>query len=300
MAVVEAVHLSRRYGAHLAVDDVTAAFEAGQCTAIVGHNGAGKSTLIKMLLGLVRPTAGRISILGEDPTARGARRWRSQIGFLPENVSFPPSLTGRETLDFYARLKGQPIAANARLLDRVGLSEAADRRVSAYSKGMRQRLGLAQALLGTPRVLVLDEPTSGLDPTSRQSFYGIIRGLVADGAAVLLSSHALEEIEGQADRVAVLSHGRLMACGSLDELRGLSQLPLQIQLRVANDTQAAALVRAFGVPAAVDGRQIALACPAPAKMDLLRRVATCAEVVDFDVVPPTLDSLYAWFMEARQ
>jgi Cu-processing system ATP-binding protein len=300
MAVVEADRVSRRYGANLAVDDVTVAFEAGQCTAIVGHNGAGKSTLIKMLLGLVRPTAGRLSILGEDPTAGGARRWRSQVGFLPENVSFPPSLSGRETLDFYARLKGLSTAANVGLLDRVGLADAVDRRVSAYSKGMRQRLGLAQALLGTPRVLVLDEPTSGLDPTSRQSFYGIIRGLVADGVAVLLSSHALEEIEGQADRVAVMSHGRLMACGSLDELRGLSRLPVQIQLRVADDGQAAALACSFGIPAAIDGRQIALACPATAKMDVLRRVAACAEVVDFDVMPPTLDSLYAWFMEARQ
>ena len=122
MAVIEADHVSRRYGAQLAVDDVTVAFASGQCTAIVGHNGAGKSTLIKMLLGLVRPTAGRLSILGEDPTAGGTRRWRGQVGFLPENVSFPPSLSGRETLDFYARLKGQSTSANARLLERVGLT----------------------------------------------------------------------------------------------------------------------------------------------------------------------------------
>jgi Cu-processing system ATP-binding protein len=296
MAVIEADHVSRRYGAQLAVDDVSVAFEPGQCTAIVGHNGAGKSTLIKMLLGLVRPTAGRIEILGQDPAARGASAWRRQVGFLPENVSFPPSLSGRETLDFYARLKGQPTSGNAGLLDRVGLAEAAGRRVSTYSKGMRQRLGLAQALLGSPRVLVLDEPTGGLDPTSRQSCYAIVRGLVADGVAVLLSSHALEEIEGQADRIAVMSRGRLMACGSLDELRGLSQLPVQIQLRVADDGRAGALGRSFGVPAAIEGCRITLACPAAAKMDVLRRVAACEEVVDFDVLPPTLDSLYAWFM----
>jgi len=297
MAVVEAHHVSRRYGEQLAVDDVTVAFQPGQCTAIVGHNGAGKSTLIKLLLGLVRPTAGRITILGEDPSA-GHRRWRSQVGFLPENVSFPPSLTGRETLNFYARLKGQSTAANSDLLDRVGLAAAAaNRRVSTYSKGMRQRLGLAQALLGTPRVLVLDEPTSGLDPSSRQSFYAILRGLVAGGVAVLLSSHALEEIEGQADRIAVMSHGRLMAFGSLDELRGLSKLPVRIQLRVANG-HAAALVQSFGVPATVQGHDIALSCMATAKMDVLRRVASCDEVVDFNVQPPSLDSLYAWFMEA--
>lgn len=298
MAVVEADHVSRRYGSNLAVDDVTVMFQSGQCTAIVGHNGAGKSTLIKMLLGLARPTSGRISVLGEDPTA-GDRRWRSQIGFLPESVSFPPNLSGRETLDFYARLKGYSEAANPCLLDQVSLTEAADRRVSTYSKGMRQRLGLAQALLGSPRVLLLDEPTSGLDPASRQSFYGIIRSLVADGVAVLLSSHALEEIEGQADRIAVMSHGRLRAFGSLNELRGLSELPVQIQLCVAEDAQVAAFVRSFGMPAAIDGRQICLACPATSKMDVLRRVAACEGVVDFDVLPPTLDSLYAWFMEVR-
>jgi Cu-processing system ATP-binding protein len=284
MAVVEADHVSRRYGSNLAVDDVTVMFQSGQCTAIVGHNGAGKSTLIKMLLGLVRPTSGRISVLGEDPTA-GDRRWRSQIGFLPESVSFPPNLSGRETLDFYARLKGYSEAANPCLLDQVSLTEAADRRVSTYSKGMRQRLGLAQALLGSPRVLLLDEPTSGLDPASRQSFYGIIRSLVAD--------------EGQADRIAVMSHGRLRAFGSLNELRGLSELPVQIQLCVAEDAQVAAFVRSFGMPAAIDGRQICLACPATSKMDVLRRVAACEGVVDFDVLPPTLDSLYAWFMEVR-
>jgi Cu-processing system ATP-binding protein len=297
MAVVEAVHVSRRYGAQLAVNDVTVAFEPGQCTAIVGHNGAGKSTLIKLLLGLVRPTSGRIEMLGEDPTAHGARRLREQVGFMPENVNVPPGLSGREALEFYSRLKGQSGSATGQLLEQVGLADAADRRVAAYSKGMRQRLGLAQALLGRPRLLVLDEPTSGLDPTSRQSFYAIIRGLVGDGVTVLLSSHALEEIEGQADRVAVMSDGRLMAYGSLDELRQLSQLPVHIQLRVADDDQAAALGRSFGVPAAIDGRQIALACPAAVKMDVLRRVAACEQVLDFDVVPPTLDSLYAWFMK---
>jgi Cu-processing system ATP-binding protein len=299
MPVIEADHVSRRYGAKLAVNDVTMAFQSGECTAIVGHNGAGKSTLIKMLLGLVRPTSGRISILGEDPTA-GGRAWRSQVGFLPESVSFPPNLSGRETLGFYARLKRHSAAPNAQLLERVGLTEAADRRVSTYSKGMRQRLGLAQALLGSPRVLVLDEPTNGLDPTSRQSFYGIIRGLVTDGVAVLLSSHALEEIEGHADRIAVMSDGRLRAFGTLDELRGLSELPVQIQLRVADGAEALALVGSFGMPAAIRGCHIDLACPATAKMDVLRRVVACDEVVDFDVLPPTLDSLYAWFMEVRR
>jgi Cu-processing system ATP-binding protein len=288
--------LTRRYQASYAVKDVTVDFAPGKCTAIVGHNGAGKSTLIKMLLGLVRPTAGRVEVLGEDPGSRSAKRIRRQIGFLPENVAFPSGLSGREVLDFYGRLKGAPTAHNGELLDRVGLGEAAVRRVSTYSKGMRQRLGLAQALLGSPRVLLLDEPTSGLDPASRQSFYAVVRGLVATGVTVLLSSHALEEIEGQADRIAVMSAGRLMAYGSLDELRRLSALPTQIRLRIADGVAPAALVASFGVPAAVDGQRIMLTCSAATKMDALRRAGTSEQVVDFDVLPPALDSLYAWFM----
>jgi Cu-processing system ATP-binding protein len=250
-----------------------------------------------MLLGLVRPTAGRVEVLGEDPASRNAKHVRGQVGFLPENVVFPPGLSGRETLGFYARLKGEPAARNRELLERVGLSEAADRRVSTYSKGMRQRLALAQALLGRPRVLLLDEPTSGLDPASRQSFYAVIRGLVATGVTVLLSSHALEEIESQADRIVVMSAGRLMADGNLDELRNLSALPTQIRVCIADGVEPVALAKSFGVPVAVDGQRVALACPSTKKMEVLRRVSACEHVVDFDVLPPALDSLYAWFME---
>ena len=294
---VKAMNLSRRYQAQYAVRDVSIEFAAGQCTAIVGHNGAGKSTLIKILLGLVRPTMGHVEVLGEDPAARSATRIRRQIGFLPENIAFPPGLSGRETLNFYARLKRVPPAQINQLLDRVDLSEAANRRISTYSKGMRQRLGLAQALLGCPRLLLLDEPTSGLDPASRQSFYAIIRDLVATGVTVLLSSHALQEIEGQADRIAVMSTGRLLAHGSLDELRNVSALPTQICVRIADGIAPAVLGESFGVPATLEGQQIALACPATGKMEVMRRVAACEHVIDVNVQPPTLDSLYTWFME---
>ncbi len=297
-AVVRTVGLSRRYGKHYAVRDMSISIAAGECTAIVGHNGAGKSTLIKMLLGLVRATEGSVEVLGVDSVSREAKRVRSQIGFLPENVAFPPGLTGREVLRFYGRLKCERTAQIGELLDRVGLADATDRRISTYSKGMRQRLGLAQALLCEPRLLLLDEPTSGLDPASRQSFYGIIRELVANRVTVLLSSHALQEIESEADRIAVMSEGRLVAYGSLDELRQSSSLPVRVRLLVADGVSPASLGESFGIPATINNQEIAFTCRPAAKMELLRRAAGCEHVVDVDVLPPTLDSLYAWFMGA--
>jgi Cu-processing system ATP-binding protein len=168
---IQALGVSKRYGSQFAVRAVDLSLRAGECVALVGHNGAGKSSLIKMMLGLTTPTEGAVRLLGENPAGAAAAHLRRAVGFLPENVAFHPSMTGRETLDFYARLKGEPTARNPGLLERVGLDGAAARkRVGAYSKGMRQRLGLAQALLGRPRVLFLDEPTTGLDPALRQSF----------------------------------------------------------------------------------------------------------------------------------
>ena len=149
-------------------------------------------------------------------------------------MSFNAALTGRETLTFYARLKREPLQCVPALLDRVGLAHAADRRVGTYSKGMRQRLGLAQALLGEPRVLLLDEPTTGLDPALRQSFYEIVEELRGRGATALLSSHALTEIEERAGRVIIMNRGVKVADGTLDDLRRIARLPTKIRMKVAD------------------------------------------------------------------
>jgi ABC-type multidrug transport system ATPase subunit len=191
----------------------------GEATALVGHNGAGKTTLIKLLLGLIRPSAGSVRVLDVDPAGRQGAEARRALGFLPENVAFHGAMSGTELMKFYARLKGQPVSRNRDLLARVGLAEAADRRVSTYSKGMRQRLGLAQTLIGDPRLLLLDEPTSGLDPASRAEVFDMIDKLRADGATVLVSTHALAEVGERVDRVAVLHQGGLLRAGSLAELR---------------------------------------------------------------------------------
>ncbi|AWJ92710.1 ABC transporter ATP-binding protein (plasmid) [Azospirillum baldaniorum] len=272
--------VSKRYGDAFAVREVDLDLAAGECVAMVGHNGAGKSSLIKLMLGLTTPTAGSIRVLGGDPASAAASHIRRQVGFLPESVAFHPSMTGRETLDFYARLKRVPRDGNDALFDRVGLEPAAvKRRVGTYSKGMRQRLALAQALLGGPKVLFLDEPTTGLDPALRQSFYEIVRSLRDAGTTVLLCSHALTELEGQADRVVVMNRGRKVADGSLATLRGLAQLPVRIRLTLPS------------------GEVVETACANDDKVATLRQIACEGpELADIEVVQPSLDEMYAHFL----
>ena len=272
--------ISKRYGDAYAVREVDLDLAPGECVAMVGHNGAGKSSLIKLMLGLTTPTAGSVRVLGGDPASAAASHIRRQVGFLPESVAFHPSMTGRETLDFYARLKSVPRGGNDALFERVGLESAAvKRRVGTYSKGMRQRLALAQALLGGPKVLFLDEPTTGLDPALRQSFYEIVRDLRDAGTTVLLCSHALTELEGQADRVVVMNRGRKVADGSLATLRGLARLPVRIRLTL---------------PA---GEVVETACANDDKVATLRQIACEGpEIADIEVVQPSLDEMYAHFL----
>ncbi|MFC5353748.1 ABC transporter ATP-binding protein [Azospirillum himalayense] len=271
--------VSKRYGDAFAVREVDLDLAAGECVAMVGHNGAGKSSLIKLMLGLTTPTAGGIRVLGGDPASAAASHIRRQVGFLPESVAFHPSMTGRETLDFYARLKRVSRDGNDALFERVGLEPAAvKRRVGTYSKGMRQRLALAQALLGGPKVLFLDEPTTGLDPALRQSFYEIVRDLRDAGTTVLLCSHALTELEGQADRVVVMNRGRKVADGSLATLRGLAQLPVRIRLTLPS------------------GEVVETTCANDDKVATLRQIACEGpELADIEVVQPSLDEMYAHF-----
>ena len=194
---LELAEVTKIFDRRAAVDGVSFQLAAGERVALLGHNGAGKTTLFKMILGFLKPDHGSVSVLGAAPGSNAARR---AIAYLPEAVAFHNALTGEEVLRFYARLKGEDPAKSAALLEDVGLGAAARRRVGAYSKGMRQRLGLAQALISPASLVLLDEPTSGLDPISRQNFYDLVEKVAARGATVLLSSHALTEVEARTDR----------------------------------------------------------------------------------------------------
>ncbi|PZR87196.1 MAG: ABC transporter ATP-binding protein [Stutzerimonas stutzeri] len=301
-ATLEIRNVTKRFGKVEAVREVSFALPEGETIALIGHNGAGKTTLLKLMLGLIRPSSGSVTVLGDDPAA-GQFAARRHLGYLPENVSFNSALTGREVLAFYARLKRQGSSALAPLLDRVGLSYAADRRVGTYSKGMRQRLGLAQALLGAPRILLLDEPTTGLDPALRQSFYEIIEELRGEGATVLLSSHALTELEERAGRVVIMNRGHKVADGSLDELRRIACLPTRVRLRVTASGMADAQNR-LGPSAEwrrINGHLLEIDVAPDRKIELLRRVtAEGTPVEDVEVTPPTLDELYAHFLLSQE
>jgi len=289
---------TKRFGAHTALDKVSLAVEPGECLGLLGQNGAGKTTLLKLALGLSRPTEGTVQVLGIDPAESKARGLGRMIGFLPESIAFHDAMTGRELLAFYARLKGEAVKANEPLLERVGLAAAAGERVKTYSKGMRQRLGLAQALLGQPRLLLLDEPTSGLDPAFRLSFYGIIHELTMRGSTVVLASHALSELTTRTDRVAILNAGRLVAHGSLAELGRAARLGATIRLSVSAG-RAPALAAALNGHAAlarVNERSVELSCPLDEKLALLRRIEGLAmPIEDIEVASPGLDEVFAHF-----
>ena len=204
----------------VAVESVSLRASPGEVVGLLGPNGSGKSTTIKMILGLLRPTAGTVRLFGLPP---GAPRARARTGYLPELSNLHRFLTPRETLGYYAGLFGMPGPAArsriAELLRRVGLDgAAADRPVGEFSKGMARRVGIAQALLNDPEFVVLDEPTSGLDPVGRREVKDLVRGLGAEGRTVLLSSHLLAEAEDVCTRVAILAGGRVRAEGRLSDL----------------------------------------------------------------------------------
>ncbi|HRO11781.1 ABC transporter ATP-binding protein [Amaricoccus sp.] len=286
--------VTKRYGPIAAVRELDLALHAGEVIALVGHNGAGKTTQIKMMLGLARPTEGRVELLGGDPAVHGLAL-RREVGYLPESVSFHLALTGRETLGFYARLKGVPLSELDQAFAAVGLTGAEGRAIGTYSKGMRQRLGLAQALLGRPRVLILDEPTSGLDPALRREFYAIVAARAAEGATVLLASHALTELEGRADRVVIVNRGAKIADGTLADLRAIARLPVQIRIRPAAGF--AGPMSSSGWQRLPDGSLEAEVEPAGKLPLLAQLLADPGAVTDLTVTEPTLDDLYAHFLQ---
>jgi Cu-processing system ATP-binding protein len=293
-STVELKNVSKIFGAIHAVRDVSFALGEGEIVALVGHNGAGKTTIIKMMLGLARPSSGSVRILGG--CSSDAAGVRARIGYLPENVSFNPMLSGRETLQFYAALKRAESSQIEELLARVGLMKAARQRVRTYSKGMRQRLGLAQALLGKPKVLLLDEPTTGLDPASRRDFYQLLEELRQSGATIMLSSHALSELEGRTDHVIIMSRGRKVADGTLESLRQMARLPTRIRVRLADGGDRKTFA---GDWRPVNGRTMEIDAAPEQKLALVRS-AVGAAISDLDVRAPTLDELYAHFQDYQQ
>jgi ABC-2 type transport system ATP-binding protein len=220
--VIDTKALTKRFGHRvLAVDDLTLRVRSGEVYGFVGPNGAGKTTTLRMLLGLVRPSSGSASVLGHPP---GSREALARVGAMVEAAAFYPFLSGGDNLRVMARHAGVPVARIDVALGRVGLAPRAEDDFSTYSTGMKQRLGLAAALLKDPQVLILDEPTNGLDPEGIAEMRALLRSLGRGDRTVLLSSHLMTEVEHICDRVGVIHRGRLVAEGTLDELRGGPEL----------------------------------------------------------------------------
>ncbi|MEZ0140724.1 ABC transporter ATP-binding protein [Microbacterium sp. NRRL B-14842] len=234
---IELTHLRKQYGRHTAVDSIDLRVDPGTVFGLIGPNGAGKTTTLRMILDIIRPTSGAIRVLGEDPR-RGGPALRRRIGFIPGELRLDDRTTGRRMLDFYTEVSG-PV--NPGTIDRLAgrLDLDLSRPVRALSKGNKQKLGIVQAFMHEPPLLVLDEPTSGLDPLVQREFLHLVTEARDRGQTVLLSSHVLSEIQQTADIVAVLSRGRVVAEGDVASLR----LGAIRRVRVGLDTTAATLIR---------------------------------------------------------
>lgn len=210
--------VTKRFGGVAAVDDITVDVAPGRCFAWLGPNGCGKTTLIRMMLGLARPSAGEITVRGHK-IPRDARKAMSRVGAIVEEPRFYPYMSGRDNLKLWAAHYDKSAAGRIDAeLARVGLTDAASKKVDAYSLGMRQRLGVARAMLNDPELLLLDEPTNGLDPAGLVEFRTMVRSLVAEGRTVFISSHILDEVERMADDVAIIQRGKMISYGSIADL----------------------------------------------------------------------------------
>jgi ABC-2 type transport system ATP-binding protein len=274
LPAAECHDVRKRFGTTLALQGVTLEVPGGSIFGFLGPNGAGKSTLVKILTGLVHASSGSVRVLGGKPGSRATQRG---IGYLPEHFRFPGWLTGRELLRFHGRLLGVTVDTD-HLLGLVGLADAADRRVAELSKGMQQRLGLAQALVGRPQLVFLDEPTSALDPLGRIEVRDVLLHLKDRGTTVFLNSHLLTEVEKICDRVAVIDRGSVVAQGSMDDLLQGPVARVEVGRLSRESAEAAgAALRAAGVAgASYDGEEFVV--PVASREELPRVVATLVGV----------------------
>ena len=291
--VIETKALCKQYGPHTAVDHVELHVPQGCVYGFIGPNGAGKSTTMKMLLGLIHPTAGRVRLLGQELTEKSRLPLLRQTGSLIESPAGYLHLTAQENLEIVADLKGVPHKNIGRVLDIVHLTQDRNRRVGQYSLGMKQRLGIAMALLGSPKLLILDEPTNGLDPAGIQEMRALIRNMpAATGATVLISSHLLGEMEQMVEQVGIIDHGHILFEGPLTELQRHSRG--NVTLRLLDPAKAAPILRANGLTAHSDSCVVTLPPLQDALLaDLVQKLAACgAGVVELTPRTKTLEEIF--------
>jgi ABC-2 type transport system ATP-binding protein len=304
--VIRAEGLTKRYGPVLAVDRVDFDVRAGEIVGILGPNGSGKTTTILMLLGLTEPSEGRAEVAGFDPL-RDPLEVKRRVGYLPDSVGFYDGLSARDNLAYTGRLAG----LSRREIDerfyaalaRVGLPDVGRDRVGTFSRGMRQRLGLAEVLMKRPSIAILDEPTATLDPHSTQEFLGMIRGLKADGTAVLLSSHHLDQVQSVCDRVALFNHGRIALSGSVTELArqvlGGGHV-VDVEVRGAGAGEGLAAMPGMVRVQTLGPGLYRVDCERDLRPEIARTLAPAFDLVGIRIAEPSLAEVYTrYFDEAR-
>lgn len=287
------------FGTVQALDGIDASMASGRVTVLVGPNGAGKSTLLSVLLGLVQPQSGTLTVDGERlPTGpRLPRAFRERMGYLPEAVAFTETLSGLQVLSFFARARGVGTKRVHEVLERVGLGGAATRKVRGYSRGMRQRLGLAIAILHEPELLILDEPTGGLDQKGLGLLWEVLAEWRQAGRTAVVSTHDLALIERRADDMIVLSHGQILAAATPDALRRSVDLPVTVRLELDDIRAAAALTARLRAQGATDvhheGGRVAVSCREADLLSVLQAAQIDAHHVQRTrIEEPGLDDVY--------
>jgi beta-exotoxin I transport system ATP-binding protein len=286
-AAIETSGLTKRYGPINALQDVSLRVEPGEVFGFLGPNGAGKTTTVRLLLGLIAPSAGSALVLGHRVSAAAISR--REIGHLPGDIAFWPSMTGEQTLDFLEHLSGRPASWRQELLDRLQLARSdLVRRVRTYSDGMKQKLGIVQAFQCEPRLVLLDEPTKGLDPLIQLAFYELLLDLNRRGTTIFFSSHVLPEVERVCHRVAMLRGGRLVSIDDVDQFR--RSMPRRVLVLFREDVDATDLAM-LGRVVASAARRVELLVAAERVPALVSRLATLP-LQDLLIEPPRLEDAF--------
>lgn len=308
--VIETHNLTKRYGDITAVDNLNLKVKRGEVFGLLGPNGSGKTTTILMLLGLTEPTSGSVRVLDFDPV-RQPLSVKANVGYLPEQVGFYDDLTARENMIYIAKLNGLPRKEAYRrieeALEQVGLTEVADRPVGTFSRGMRQRLGVAEVLIKKPQLVIMDEPTQGLDPEAAKSFLELILRLKAQGITVLLSSHLLEQVQKVCDRVGLFRKGRMVLEGTVPELaRRVLGSAYRIHIQATGDrrrlTEALGKTRGVVEVIPADSDRYEVRAESDVRAEVARAVVEAGgKLLLLDIEEPSLDEVYTrYFAEQEQ